>query len=271
MIVGYNDIFNALPLNNLTLRFDPSVSSTVWQTATPGNNPCWSSLASDGQAVQVMNSIVPASPSDLAAIYRSTTNQSPLYKTAAPALPLPDLLFDGSNDAEIVDNRTGTAAITISNFFGAQAATILVAFQIHACALNNGNAWINSPILGDTSSFMGLFVRRSSTGPDVHKLQFYNWDGNQDLVEFTITLNTNYVACWRHDTSNLYGSINGGSESSIASGATQSMVGALGFGGALASGTVFSNCSIGEILVYNVALTGAALAAANAYMTNKWN
>lgn len=270
MIVGYSRSFLSVPLTNLALRFDPSVAATVWQTLTAGHNPCWSNPASDGQAAQVLNSIVPASPGDVALGFPTTSTQSPLYKVNAPALPKPDLLFDGVNDALVVLNRTGSSATAINGIFGAQAATILIAFQIHACALNNANAWTNSPIVTQPGGFFGIYVRRSSTGPDVFKLQFFNWDGNQDVVEFTIALNTNVVACWRHDMTNLYGSINGGSESSIASGATSNMTGGFFIGGGGASGTTFANCSIGEVLVYNAALTGADLAAANTYMTNKW-
>jgi hypothetical protein len=268
MIVGYSRGAAVAPATNLTLQFDPSNAGHVWKTLTSGNNPCWSDAAADGDAVQASQSIIPAPTSETVLGYWSTTNQSPLFKSVSPALPRADLLFDGSNDALAVFNRTGTTAQQWGSYMAVGAKTILVAFRFTSCTVNSGNPWLNSIVVADGSQFWGIHIRRSSTGPDVHKLQFYNWDGNSDVTEITVTTNTNYVACLRHDGTNIYGSINGGSESSVASGNTTSTIGRIAVGGSATASNALAG-SIGEILIYNAALSGSNLTNAIAYM-GRW-
>jgi hypothetical protein len=57
------------------------------------------------------------------------------------------------------------------------------------------------------------------------------------------------------------------SEVSVASGATTDLSDALQLGG---DGTRFLGCSVGEVLVYDVCLSGADLTNAVNYLTNKW-
>jgi len=263
---------NALPLTNLTLNFDPSQGGTVWQTVTSGNNPAWSVAGADGIAAEALSSIVPASPSDIGLMYPANSSQSPIYKTTAPALTLPCLLFDGINDGYQLKIRNGLVPLGPSAFCGASAKTFLVAFQIHAASQNNGtiNPPLNHPIW-QVHIVCGISVRRSSTGPDVYQIQFFNTANGAtfEVIEFPILLNTNYVACLTHDGVNLKGSINGGPQSSIASGATNSFGGTF-TAGINGGGNRFSNYSLGQALVFNAALSGSDLTAANTYMVNKW-
>lgn len=268
MIVVYSRSFaGTVPTTDLQLQLDPSDPTKVWQVYTLTNNPCWSVAGADGQVVEVLQSTIPG-PTVEKPLSRNASGTAPLWDQSSPALPLPDLLFDGSNDNMILTTRTGTTFAPISNLLGTAGKTFLVAFQVHAASLNSGNPWLNHVIMQDSNEFFGLLVRKSGSGPDVYQLQFYNWDGNADLVEIPITLDTSYVACYRHDGTNLFGSINGGSESSVASGTTTNGGGAMRVGGFPTDR--FFNGSIGEMLCYNVALTGGALTDAVSYMTDKW-
>jgi len=256
----------ALPTSNLTLQLDSSDGSKVWHTLNFSINPCWLNPAVDGDECQVWQSTIPGPTSETPAIIEAGSDSGPIYKTVSPALKLPDLLFDGTNDRMNVSNRTGTINRAISTMISASAATMLVAFQLHS-ATNNNTPDNNNPLIINATKKIGIAVRRATTAPDTFKIQFYSDDGSGiDFCELDVLLNTSYVACLRHDASTLYGSLNGGTEVTVSSGPTV-ITDAVKLCG---DGARFTGASIGEILVYNAALTGADLAAANAYMVNKW-
>jgi len=254
----------ALPTSNLTLQLDASDAAKVWHTFNFSVNPCWLNPASDGQECQVWQSTVPGPTSETPAVIEGGGGTGPLYKIASPALKLSDLLFDGSNDRMNVSNRTGTANRPISTMISATAATILVAFQAHTVTQNSTPDNNASLVINDAKR-IGIALRNAGGGS--YKIQFYNNDGGGiDFCETNVLLNTSYVACLRHDATTLYGSINGGTEVTVASGSTV-VTDSMKIGG---DGTHFLGCSIGEILVYNAALTGVDLINAVSYLKNKW-
>ena len=266
MILGYSRVFGtALPLTGLSWNLDASDPSKIFTTFTAAVDPCWSVPTADGGVARVVVSTIPGPPSEEPLVGDGSSTNSPSWQQSAPALPLPDLLFDGINDRSLITSDVGSQlTLNGSSLLSASAKTMLVSFQIHAASLNNGFPAFNHPIIQDTNIQLGIFVR---AGPNV---QFYNTHdnaGTSDYVEFAISLDTNYVACYRHDGVNVYGSINGGTELSDVSGPTLNMGGGFRVGG---DGSRFSNVSIGQILLYNAFLTGTTLTDAITYMTDKW-
>lgn len=268
MIVGYSRTFGtALPTTNLRLQFDASVGGNVWKTRIAAN-PCWTTPAVDGDTAEVWKSTIPA-PNSEVVFASGSTGSSPLYKTASPALRLPDLLFDGSNDILTVRQRSGGSTdVPLSTYMTTTAGTMLMSFQIHSATANNASP-TNAILLDEAGKTCGMQVRRATTGPDTYKLQFYNDDGGGgvDAVETSVLANTSYVAYWRHDSTTLYGKVHTGTEVSIASGTTANLNDALHIGG---DGGRFLSCSVGEVLVYNVCLTGTDLDNAVNYLKDKW-
>ena len=68
----------------------------------------------------------------------------------------------------------------------------------------------------------------------------------------------------------LYAALDGGAESATASGNTQVLTGTVRVGTATGAAGTFLDGRIGEIAVYNTALTGTALTDAVTYFTDKW-
>jgi hypothetical protein len=150
-------------------------------------------------------------------------------------------------------------------------------------ALSNGSLGLNGAIdqvcwwngsFPDASSLTSIYNdgngRPTSAiiaGGSSYEIFAYNWDVNADTVPKTISLSTSYVVTLRHDGTNLYLGLNGGSESSIPSGLTGNLSAQVAIGRGASN---FAQVRIGEIAIYNAALTGSILAQANQYFTSKW-
>lgn len=182
------------------------------------------------------------------------------------------LKFDPTNELDNgwdylhLTNDAGSANVALSSLITNSAFTILISFVVEAASANNVNPYENHCLLSDhPSAFMGLFYK--NTGSQI-VLQAYNWDGTADVVEQNISLNTAHVAMFRHSAGNIYLSVDGGAEVSVASGNTTTLTGnpQLGF----VPGAFPHEGHIGEVLYYNVALAAPDLQDAVDYMTAKW-
>ena len=227
---------------SITLDVDFQNDDDIWtstaETVHPGNG---------GVVRRIVNTVNTANKFDAA-----SDAASPAYRTpTAGALLLPNIDYDGSNDAS-----TGPA---LSTFVAAGAFDILVAFETDTTGTNNANAWENTGILVDTFGYIGLHIKNGSA-------MAYNFDSNSDTVLIAISTGTAYVARMRHDGGTLYLSINGGAESSVASGDTGDLTNPTRIG-ADAEGTRFFNGKIGAIVVAN---TGDELASRYSTMVTDW-
>ena len=227
---------------SITLDVDFQNSDDIWttvgETVHPGNG---------GVVRRIVNTIDAANKFD--AVSDAT---SPAYRTpTAGALLLANIDYDGTDD-----NGSGPV---ISTFLTASAFDILVAFETDTAGTNNANAWQNTGILTESGDYMGLFVKNGS-------LMAYNYDSNSDTVLIAISTGTAYVARMRHDSGTLYLSVNGGAESSVASGNTGSLAGGVILGSDGSTARKF-NGKIGAIVVAN---TGDELASRYSTMVTDW-
>ena len=173
--------------------------------------------------------------------------------------------FDGSNDVITGYNDAGTVTTSVSTYITASAFTTFVAIRVTGDCSNDANMWNNDAVWCDNEGWVGLHCK---TVGGVTTLYAYNYDSNVDSVGIVISQNTDYVVMVRHESGNLYISINNGSESSVASGNTGSTAGILIVGHGNASTRM--PVRIGEIVIYNTALTGTDFTNAMSYFTNKW-
>ncbi|HET7375535.1 MAG TPA: LamG-like jellyroll fold domain-containing protein, partial [Anaerolineae bacterium] len=199
------------------------------------------------------------------------TANGPTYKVNTPLMALPCLAFNGSSEhlPAVIRNPGGGAFgsfKTNDGIFAASAKTIIMAIYVEGASANSGSPWLNHGIVTENRDFFGIYVR-NDTG--TYKLQAYNYDGTIDVAEVTISLNTSYVVCVRHDGVNLYISLDGGTETSVASGPTTDLYGRLilGANGRLSQ---WFQGRIGEIKTWNSCLTGGTLTSAISAMTTKW-
>jgi len=228
---------------SITLDVDFQNSDDIWtstaETVHPGNG---------GVVRRIVNTVNTAHKFDAV-----SDAASPAYRTPTSGdLLLANIDYDGSNDI-----HNGPA---VSTFITASAFDILVAFEADAGGTNNANAWENTGILTDgAGGYVGLHLKNGN-------LMAYNYDSNSDTVLIAISTGTAYVARMRHDSGTLYLSINGGAESSVASGNTGSLAGACRIGAEGASSRLF-NGKIGAIVVAN---TGNELASRYSTMVADW-
>lgn len=143
------------------------------------------------------------------------------------------------------------------NILTSSAYTVLVVMQ--AEATTDGAVW-------QANGGTGLTVTDSSG----LKARSFNDDGSIDTVLETITISTPTVVTTKLSGGSLFQKINAGSFSSIATGATLTTGGSrLVIGNAL-SGFAAYNGYIGEVLVYNVALSDASVGSLVTYLREKW-
>jgi hypothetical protein len=257
----------ALPTTNLTFHAKADVNTDVWkfyQSGTPYHN----TAGADGDNIEVWDD---ADGKALALIPSVALVDGATYKTATPLMQLSCLDFNGSNEMYVLWDDTGVTAQLLSAILGAGAKTLIAAIYVKGVTSNAAGAWNNEAIFCDQvtgkGTFFGLHLRNTGSG---YKIIAYNWGGSENKVELDILLNTSYVVTLRHDGTNLYISLNGGSESSVASTNTTDMTGACVLARSIPAFPIFFNGRIGEIAFYNAALTGTNLTDANSYFTSKW-
>jgi hypothetical protein len=252
-----------LPTASLTLHLNASDGTNVWQVWQAGT-PYHTTAGADGAVVETWED---ATGGDRAAIFIAAGSR-PLYRVTTPLMALPAIDFDGTDDQLELRSEDAISSKLMSDRFTASGKTIIAAIYVEALTENDA-AWITNPaIVGETAQYFGLNLRTPSGG--VYKLAATNWDTNFDTVEVDISLATSYVVMVRHDGTNLYLSLNGGAESSVASGATADVTGAIRFGMATGSPSRFFNGRIGELAFWNAALTGTPQTDAVGYFTTKW-
>lgn len=191
----------------------------------------------------------------------ATGDARPTFKTGIFPTGLPGILFDGTDDYL-------NQANAISTFLAASAGTVFIVAQVSAVDTTNADssAFINDFLWTDSNRRTGVFLRNNSS---VYTAQFWNNDGSADTTTQTITLDTPVVLWWRHSGGTLYGSLDGGTESSVASGDTNSVAGNLSLGGR-SGGTTWFSGYIAEAFFYNESRSSTELTALADYLLAKW-
>lgn len=172
------------------------------------------------------------------------------------------LRFDGSND------RLFTSAL-FTTFVSASASTVFIVANATTVSTNNATANQNATLLGDDGGgYHGFFACRSN-GTAI------SFARNASAT--TVSSAANYTAAtWAvfsalHDGTNLTSRINGTDATSAAltsrSFATNQAL-ALGAGSPF---TAYFTGDVGEIVIYNVALSTADRDSVETYLRDKWS
>jgi len=243
-----------LPTSGLTFHGDASVNTDLWTTNTAGS---FSGSVTDGNGVIYWDDVEHA---DVMA--GRTIASPPVWRQSTPLMALPCLSFVGGLNLRL-ENDADTAHKVLSDVTSASAFTFIASIYVAGVTNNSANAYSNDPIL-DSGAYMGLYLK--NTGSD-YRLQAYVWDGSAKVVEFVVSLATSYVVMFRLESGTLYASLDGGTESSVACGNISSLVNQVFIG---LSGAGSYNGRIGEVAIYNTALTGTNKTDALSYFTSKW-
>ena len=242
----------ALPTTGLTFHADASAVTDLWRSANPfANHPA------DGEDTEFWDDVEHA---DIAAA--STGGSGASWRSGTPLMLLPCLDFDGTDSYKLSNNAMSVDK-TLANVITNSAFTVFGSIYVEAISTNAANFYDNDGILSDSGGFWGVHVKTGN-------IVFGNYDGSADQVALAISLATSYYFMFRHEGGNIYGSLNGGAESSAASGNTQDVTGQPRIGRNFGGSNKFFNGRMGEIAIWNVALTGSDLTDAHAYFAAKW-
>ena len=160
----------------------------------------------------------------------------------------------------------GTQAMSsgvLSNFITASAYETCIGGSLTAAAPTNSiDPWKNASCFMDVSDGYAAFgnVRSFNT------IGIYNWDGNTDVVTQSLTPPSTFVLSGRHDAGNIVLSLNNGTESSAASGNTQSLgktTTIMSNGSASITGRLYS------MIIRNTVFTAAERAATIAWVNQR--
>lgn len=243
---------------NRTLWLNASDNDLIYTAA--GNPP--TGAVSNGNEVQQWL----AEEGDMSARYRVATSDSPTWNSAG-INSLGALQFNGTDDEYSLRADDGTTARTVANIFTANH-TVFIAFRMTGAPFNNTtNPYINDALMADGGSYWGIHLTDHG---GTYSIDAFCYSGSsQHYASQTILLDTDYVVMMRSDGTNIYCSINNGSEASTASGNPDNTTNEVVIG-ASQFGDQFTNARIGEILVYNAALTGTPFTDTYQYMLDKW-
>jgi len=185
-----------------------------------------------------------------------TQGNSALRPTIASGInSKPTLSFDAATTNHL-DN-----ASALSTIVSASAWTVFVVYRYTGTVTTQTTSYANAAILRDTGSFWGLF---SSTTAAV----MYNWGSADKSVRPAASTATNYYATC---------SLSGGTLSAQLNQNSATTLGGVGnittLTGTIVIGNGVSNAwggHIGEIIVYNTALSAGNIATVQAYLAAYW-
>lgn len=139
---------------------------------------------------------------------------------------------------------------TMADIINADEFHVMAVIRIDTSTLDSGSLWNNHNIVCDGGAYWSLLVRDDSGSP---KIYGYLYDTGAKSVSLPITVGDVLVVSWRCTGGNMYLSLNGGSESSVACG----NIGALTANFQLAArGSAYGiDGLIAEVLVWDVSLS----------------
>lgn len=179
---------------------------------------------------------------------------------ARPTLDGGGVLFDGTDDVL-------ASGPTWGNVIDADGFALFCAFTPIAWSTtsNLGSAHLNHGIVGEPGAYLGLSMRNVAGS----EIMCWIADGVYKGVTLPGTLGAKHVVCFRYDGTNIYGSVNGGTEVSAACG----NVGAAGLAQLVRLGrgyTAYANVRIFEVLAYDSSLSAPDVAANIAGLKADW-
>lgn len=244
-VIGYSKI-GVLTTGSALAAPDDISGLTAWYDASQeayANNDSVSSLTDQSGSGNTMSQAF----GSLQPIFQ--TNQFPSGK--------PGVVFDGVDDYL---KGTNPASSVFSN----TAITVFTVFKAVSIGTAGANVYDNDTIWGELTANLALTL-----DPTAY-VQAYNYDGTVDQINTSISTGTAYVHMMRHETGSIYASLNGGAESTTASGTTSGALGLDYFLGAGYAGTTYSNVIVAEFIIYNRALNASEIDDVTTYLNAKW-
>jgi photosystem II stability/assembly factor-like uncharacterized protein len=176
-------------------------------------------------------------------------------------------LLNANPGLQFVSDESLTSSVALSTLVTSSAFDIAIVFRCDNVVSNNASAWLNDAVICDESGFFGLFVRLLAGAPTLYA---YVWDGAAKVASATITLGKSHVVYFRKTGGSHFLSIDGGSETSVASGNIATITGNFAIGNRASVNARF-NGAIGELLVFNAARSSTDRNADISYLVAKYS
>jgi len=206
----------------------------------------------DGTAVATWNDIKPSKTTAQYNAIQASSGSQPLYKKGM-INDLPAVTFDGINDYMTIPNYQANAYMTL--------------FMVAKCPAHTENLFIEQSVLSSAND--GFYLWGSGLGPtDIRRSP--NGIGNPSNIRW-FTLAVPGIAVMRYDGTNI--SYKRNSDSFIntaASSVVNSPTIATLYIGSRAGSSIFSDCSMGEIIMFDRALSDTEVSDIVTYLTKKW-
>lgn len=242
----------------------PAAGYTIWCNASDNDNLFTnydrSGQATDGQSVRHWDDESDATTYSFA---HSNSGASPTFD-ADGFNGVGCLLFDGSDDKLYFSTDDYGSWPAISTLISASAWTLFASFVMTGDGGSTDPSYVsNDRIIGD-GLYWGVYL--STVGGQSKCSAFQYTAGGAKYATVNISQNTEYVVCAKYDGTDLTIDINNGALTATTTAGNISDVTNIAMMGA---GT-FLTGKIGEIAIYNTALSGTNLSDTWSYMTSKW-
>jgi hypothetical protein len=172
----------------------------------------------------------------------------------------------GINGQPTVDFDGAATSITcsdaLSTIITASAWTAFAVYDYTGTATTTATSYMNPPIIRDVGAFWGLFA-------STQNLIAYCWDGADKSARPTASANTNYYATTLLLSGTIFAEENLLGTSSAASGNITTLTNSVNLGAAFGAGAWFKG-SVGEIIVYNRALSSPEAVRVQRYLSANW-
>lgn len=173
---------------------------------------------------------------------------------------LPAVRFDGVND-------TVAAAGPWSALTGSGQYTIIAVLKVTGTSSSAAAAYDDDAVICDSEGLIGLHLHDAS---GTLQVRAYNWDSNEDSVSVDAPgYNETFIVTQDHSATTLRVRVNGGTASTVASGAPADLGGYTRIATNYA-GAAFAQIDLFQVDVYNTVLSDAERDAAEAALRSKW-
>ncbi len=250
-----------LPTTNRTAHLDASNSDDVWDNYGPPP----STSSTDGSNAERWD--LEGSTVNLG--WSGNTANAPTYRVTTPLMENACLDFNGTSEYYVAYQDDGATTIPMSDWLDVDGWTIAIAFWTEAVTADEASPWDNPALLIDVGGFIGIHVRDS--GGSDKQVYLHNFDGNSDVLSVSASTGASHVVVAGIDGTNIFLTLdNGTPESTVASGNTQDITADIWVGRGYSGAGLYYDGRIGEVAIYDAALTGTALSDLNEYFADKW-
>jgi hypothetical protein len=234
-------------ISGLTGWWDAGDASTLYDATTGG-----SLVAADGAVARLQDK------SGNNRHFTQATSGSRPERKASIKNGLDVLRFNGSS------SQMGNTA-TYSQVMALTQSTVFIVASATAVTTNNANIWQNATVLAEPPSGTGhgFAVFRSN-----NTVSSFGYDSAYRTANVSYTAGNWAVFTTRHGSATLAVRVNGGTEGTVALGKREFFSNALSLG--VNHNSDYFDGDLGEIVVYNVALSDADMNAVESYLQNKW-